>query len=46
MGEKEWLYKTAFAFDVDGNRQSSVDMVFEGLDTFCDIYLVKRSLSK
>lgn len=43
IGETEWLYACRFnlpedvdVFKVGGNA----DLVFEGLDTFCDVYLV------
>lgn len=39
MGEREWLYASTFAFDVNA-RGEYVELVFEGLDTFCTVYLV------
>ncbi len=35
--ECDWLYKTKF--DFNGNIRNNVDLVFEGLDTICEIYL-------
>lgn len=39
VGEREWLYRTTFSFD-GNNKGASTDLIFEGLDTFCDVYLV------
>ncbi|KAH7090112.1 glycoside hydrolase [Auriculariales sp. MPI-PUGE-AT-0066] len=39
VGEREWLYSTTFDYSpTEGN--SHVELVFEGLDTLCRIYLV------
>lgn len=35
--ECDWLYKTKF--DFKGSLKNNVDLVFEGLDTVCEIYL-------
>lgn len=38
IDKKDWLYETTFdASDVFG--ESSIDLVFDGLDTYCDVYL-------
>ena len=36
--QKDWVYYKAF-FAPDSLREKSVTLYFEGLDTFCDIYL-------
>ncbi|KZV98784.1 glycoside hydrolase family 2 protein, partial [Exidia glandulosa HHB12029] len=36
VGEREWLYTTQFAYDGDNEH---VELVFEGLDTICTVYL-------
>ena len=35
--ECDWLYQTKF--DFKGDIKNNVDLVFEGLDTICEIYL-------
>ena len=45
MGEREWLY--AYTFSADELRLGegeTKEIVFEGLDTFCDVYLVRIRL--
>ncbi|KZT22841.1 glycoside hydrolase family 2 protein [Neolentinus lepideus HHB14362 ss-1] len=38
VGEREWLYRNTFTVNTV-NREEFAELVFEGLDTFCDIYL-------
>ncbi|KDQ51573.1 glycoside hydrolase family 2 protein [Jaapia argillacea MUCL 33604] len=38
VGDREWLYKSTFAFDRNNGDQHT-ELEFEGLDTFCDVYL-------
>lgn len=38
VGEREWLYQTAFT--TEGSVVHAA-LVFDGLDTFCDVYLVR-----
>jgi beta-mannosidase len=38
VGEREWLYKTIFSAPSVPALHNLLE--FEGLDTFCDIYLV------
>ena len=37
ISECDWIYQTKFDFTGDANK--NVDLVFEGLDTICEIYL-------
>jgi len=37
ISECDWVYQTKF--DFNGNTKNNVDLVFEGLDTICEIYL-------
>ncbi|KAG8898984.1 hypothetical protein FRB99_007008 [Tulasnella sp. 403] len=37
IGGTEWLYKTEFTLPHDGSRRA--ELLFEGLDTICDVYL-------
>ncbi|OCH85238.1 glycoside hydrolase [Obba rivulosa] len=38
VGEREWLYHTTFVYDPDA-QYAHIELLFEGLDTFCDVYL-------
>ncbi|KAH9948314.1 glycoside hydrolase superfamily [Amylocystis lapponica] len=38
VGEREWLYYSQFAFQKVGENEVA-ELVFEGLDTICDVYL-------
>jgi len=40
VGEREWLYATTFEF---AHNSEHIELVFEGLDTLCHIYLVDRA---
>ncbi|MCJ7554495.1 MAG: hypothetical protein MUO34_11495, partial [Ignavibacteriaceae bacterium] len=37
ISDCDWIYQTKF--DFTGNASKNVDLVFEGLDTICEIYL-------
>lgn len=37
--KKDWEYKTEFSLAPDDLNQKNIDLLFEGLDTFADIYL-------
>lgn len=39
IGLTDWEYRTAFQVDADTLRREHVDFVFEGLDTFADVFL-------
>ncbi|EIM92628.1 glycoside hydrolase [Stereum hirsutum FP-91666 SS1] len=39
VGMEEWLYKTTFSVAKDENLELDAELVFEGLDTFADVYL-------
>jgi hypothetical protein len=40
VGEANWRFKTSFDA---GELEDEVDLVFEGLDTYCEITLVRPS---
>ena len=40
IGEVEWLYQTSFSYEPDNEATRTV-LEFEGLDTLCDVYLVR-----
>ncbi|EJF55724.1 glycoside hydrolase [Dichomitus squalens LYAD-421 SS1] len=39
IGETEWLYRTTFDVHETERRWKNAELVFEGLDTICDVYL-------
>ncbi|KAI0345567.1 glycoside hydrolase [Trametopsis cervina] len=40
VGEREWLYRYTFDYEkIEGEERVSTEICFEGLDTFCDVYL-------
>lgn len=41
VGEREWLYRTSFDFS---SSQPLADLIFDGLDTFCTVYLVSAHI--
>jgi beta-mannosidase len=43
ISDCDWIYQTKF--DFNGNKKNNVDLVFEGLDTICEIYLNDKKLS-
>lgn len=43
VGEREWLYRTSFELEVESREHSHFELLFEGLDTVCDVYLVSAS---
>ena len=40
IGEREWLYRTKFDVPELERSWKNAELVFEGLDTLCDVYLV------
>jgi beta-mannosidase len=40
VGEADWAFKTTFQVTEEQLKDDHADLVFEGLDTFCDITLV------
>ncbi|KIJ38893.1 glycoside hydrolase family 2 protein [Sphaerobolus stellatus SS14] len=44
VGEKEWLYATTFEAANPGGLYDNARLVFEGLDTFCDVYLNGKTI--
>ncbi|EIN13700.1 glycoside hydrolase [Punctularia strigosozonata HHB-11173 SS5] len=41
IGDTEWLYRFRFSVDVLGPEAEFVDLQLEGLDSICDIYVIK-----
>jgi beta-mannosidase len=39
IGETDWEYKTVFDVSETTLREENVDIIFEGLDTYADVYL-------
>ncbi len=44
IGYKKWEYRTKFEVDAEFLQHDAIDLIFEGLDTFCDVYLNERLL--
>lgn len=44
--EKDWEYRTRFIVSKDVLDASNVDMIFEGLDTYADVYLNENLIWK
>ncbi|MGD0569066.1 MAG: glycoside hydrolase family 2 protein [Candidatus Sulfotelmatobacter sp.] len=44
VGLADWEYQTTFQMDAAGLAREHVDLVFEGLDTFADVYLNDRAI--
>ena len=40
VGETEWLYTTKFDVPMEETNWKHAELLFEGLDTLCDVYLV------
>lgn len=40
VGEADWAFKTTFKVTKEQLAEPHADLLFEGLDTFCDISLV------
>ena len=40
VGEADWAFKTTFDVTKNQLAEQHADLLFEGLDTFCDISLV------
>jgi hypothetical protein len=43
VGESDWRFKTVFEITEEQSKQDNVDVVFEGLDTFCHVEVVRIS---
>lgn len=39
VGETDWIYRTKFSMDRERQEGERVILVFEGLDTFVDVFL-------
>ncbi len=42
IGEADWEYKTSFDISPDYFKNAQIDIVFEGLDTYADVYVNNR----
>jgi hypothetical protein len=43
VGEKEWAFKTTFTASDDDLKAPNADLVFDGLDTFATVTLVRSN---
>ena len=41
IGEADWEFKTSFSASPEQLHEPNADLVFDGLDTYCDITLVR-----
>ena len=39
VGETDWIYRTKFSMDSERREGKRIILVFEGLDTFVDVFL-------
>jgi beta-mannosidase len=39
IGERDWIYKTLFYVDSNLLSNSNINLIFEGLDTYADVFL-------
>jgi beta-mannosidase len=46
IGKTDWEYQTAFTVTPDTLKREHLDLVFEGLDTYADVYLNEMPLLK
>ena len=46
IGESGWEYQTTFAMDSAALAREHIDLVFDGLDTFADVYLNDHLLAQ
>jgi len=46
IGESGWEYQTTFAMDAAALAREHIDLVFDGLDTFADVYLNEHLLAQ
>ena len=44
VGEKEWAFKTTFVASNDDLKAPNADLVFDGLDTFATVTLVRSNI--
>lgn len=42
VGERDWIYRTTFSVERGIKEGEKVALVFEGLDTFADVYLNEK----
>ena len=39
IDKEDWVYETCFTLAADMMRKENMELVFEGLDTYADVYL-------
>ena len=39
VDKEDWVYRTVFTIDDDLFRKNNIEIIFEGLDTYADVYL-------
>lgn len=44
IGETDWEYKTTFEVSPTHLQRQNIDLVFEGLDTYADVYLNEKKI--
>lgn len=42
IDKADWEYKTVFSIDADTYKKNNIELVFDGLDTYADVYLNGR----
>lgn len=43
IGESEWAFKSHFYMTEDELKSPNIDLVFDGLDTFASVHVVRHS---
>ena len=46
IDKEDWVYETCFTLAADMMRQENMELVFEGLDTYADVYLNDECILK
>lgn len=46
IDKEDWIYETRFTLSADMMQKENLDLVFEGLDTYADVYLNDECLLK
>lgn len=46
IDKEDWIYETHFTLTADMKQKENLDLVFEGLDTYADVYLNEECILK